>query len=287
MFNLKEQEVPAGQNLSADDILANIKKRLGLVDDSASFESQQQGARGEMSHRSSVQKPTTLRTSATQVIGGKPQYEEKNQVQNHKQDAPKGLRSEYQQNSQPANTIDDDFSFDLDFADVTPHSETNANKAYRAYQNAMKSSSYENINQGTNSQVNEDIQETSTNDMEEWNSIEDELVDDNNFNWEEDVSEEGGADFDSTNNYQSQQNSENVYFLNNKATSKQEYNIQENLNSFQEEESAFGNLATNIERTIMQAVNNQVREWCENNLENVCRKIIREELYKEKVHSNQ
>ena len=149
MFNLKEQEAPSGQNLSADDILANIKKRLGLVDDSSNFEAKQQDARGSMSQKSPAQQPSALRTSATQVIGGQ-RREEKNQEQNRGQEAPKGVRNNAQHNSQPSNTIDDDFSFDLDFADATSYSETNANKAYRAYQNAMKSSSYEEVSQETN-----------------------------------------------------------------------------------------------------------------------------------------
>lgn len=282
MFNLKEQEVPSGQNLSADDILANIKKRLGLVDEPAGFETKPQASHGDISQKSPAQQPSASRTSATQIIGSNHQNKESSQLKTQSQQQNERQNS-YGQNARQHDAIDDDFSFDLDFADATHNAETNASKAYRAYQNAMKSPSYDDV-----SQNQDNHQEELTDAMEEWNSLEEELNDDSNFDWEEDYNEQENEGNASSNESNQQQNSQNVYFLNNKATSNQERNAvnQDENNSFHEE-NAFGNLAANIESAIIQTMETQVREWCENNLENVCRKIIREELYKEKVQQNQ
>ena len=282
MFNLKNQEAntPYG-NLSADDILANIRKRLGISEEP----SHNQGAQphfGQQHQKPNVQVNQQPTPASQQVVNI-------HQPQGNAQPTPSNSAS-----------FDDDFSLNMDFSlpeEIENKSGSNVNKAYRAYQNAMKSS----YQQETNDSDEEELSEDFDSELGEWNpednsqeNAQENEYESEDFIDEEELSEdfadeeELSEDFDTElgdwnpeeddydqSDYPSQENQQesNVHFLNTPGN---------NTNP----SYGFGQIALNIETMFAKIVQEQVQGWCNENLENVCRNIIKEELYKEKTESN-
>ena len=265
MFNLKNQEAntPYG-SLSADDILANIRKRLGISEEA----SHDQGMQPQQNAQNNQQsKPVNQ------------------QVVNIHQTQSKNQQNLRQENSSNDSSFDDDFSLNMDFSspeEVENRSGSNVNKAYRAYQNAMKSSYQQEINNSNEEELDEDL----NSELGEWNPEED--TQENAYESEdfaeqeeldEDLNSELGEwnpeedDYTQFDSADENQHKSNVHFLNNPSSN--------SVPSY-----GFGQIALNIETMFAKIVQDQVQDWCNRNLENVCRNIIKEELYKEKVESN-
>lgn len=276
MFNLKEQNAPVDHNSDAESILKQIKHRLGLVDETPATPAPQSrrefGENQERLHKSPQEEQGNRFSKPANVI---PQ-------ESYQQDVERDQSFngyEAPSHSSAMNDLDDDFSFDLDFTESSSAGETNANKAYRAYQNAMKSP----YGESEIDDQNHDFEEMQSDDLEqEWDSLEsdDEVQDDDVFSWDNEIPTESNA-----------QESENVYFLKNNHAEANPYNSSASSqnqykNEDQEIMSSFGEVAANIENALAQVARQEIHNWCDNNLENICRKIIREELYKEKVDLN-
>ena len=266
MFNLKNQEAntPYG-SLSADDILANIRKRLGISEEA----SHDQGMQPQQNAQNNQQSK-----SVNQQVVNIHQAQSKNQP---------NLRQESSSND---SSFDDDFSLNMDFSspeEAESRNGSNVNKAYRAYQNAMKSSYQQEINNGDEEELDEDFNselgewnpeedtQENTYESEDFNAEQEELDEDFNAELGEwNLEEDDYTQFDST---EENQQKSNIHFLNNPSSN--------SAPSY-----GFGQIALNIETMFAKIVQDQVQDWCNRNLENVCRNIIKEELYKEKVESN-
>lgn len=219
-----------------------------------------------------------------------------------------------QMNAKEEASFDDNFSFEeLDFAPApaqeTSNTRNEINNLLRTYNNNKKSSygqdqssSETNWGQqesGLNQEWTEEFdlneQETEQSELrfedeqdefdsfeneEEFDSLEDEREEDlDSF---QDENEEEMNEFEDFSDFEPESN--NVHFLNkdhqqSSAQVESEYEIEEQ--SYQgEQSSGANNLAMQIEYAVAQAITDCVQEWCQENLESLCREVIQSELRK-------
>ena len=220
-----------------------------------------------------------------------------------------------QMNAKEEASFDDNFSFEeLDFAPApaqeTSNTRNEINNLLRTYNNNKKSSygqdqssSETNWGQqesGLNQEWTEEFdlneQETEQSELrfedeqdefdsfeneEEFDSLEDEREEDlDSF---QDENEEEMNEFEDFSDFEPESN--NVHFLNTdhqqqaSAQVESAYEIEEQ--SYQgEQSSGANNLAMQIEYAVAQAITDCVQEWCQENLESLCREVIQSELRK-------
>jgi len=285
MVNAKRQDSTQGQNLSADDILANIRKRLGIQETAQETAPQAPQASQARKQQINAQQQVNQVRQAQQPQSQNAQTQQQYQPQSSQQQQVNQVRQAQQPQSQNAqdqtHNFDDDFSFDLDFNSTDKLSSTNVNKAYRAYQNAMKSNYQE--------EEQEDFDLETQDQTQEWDEEEDSRLEEESFEFDQDEedyadeSEEGFQDEEEMDDFEDEEDSldwdeeedeqqhddrmSNVHFLEN---SRQHYS-----------NKSIRDVASNIQTMITQIIEQQISEWCENNLEDICRDVVRQELYKE------
>lgn len=254
MLNPKNQN--PNSDLSADEILANIRKKLGIVEENTNNSFQNQEEVYEFDYN---------------------------------EDDDLSLEDANTQESSNIDFIDDDFNFTEDFAKKPQNNNSDVNKAYRAYQNTMNSAynNYHTENANTTvenksqedwtSSIIEDFDSFLTKEMKQETKVESKLqanLQNNDTSFEEFDIESHFNNAPATDEYLIKDAPQEQY---------QSYNNQmelpENTQNTQNN-STHSTLDVNLSMNFEQFIREQITAWCNKNLESVCYKIIKEELTK-------
>ncbi len=204
-----------------------------------------------------------------------------------------------QMKAQEETSFDDNFSFDdLDFSPSESNSQTRneINNLLRTYNNNKKSSysQEEEVETSQNFDSNEaELEQTELSfdstqgESEEFelDSFEDETDESESEEFELDSFEDESDEYESEEDFANfdEEPQSNVHFLNT--------NSQANIQNQQpeshseerdevEQESGSYQLAMQIEYAVSQAISECVQQWCQDNLESICREVIKDELRK-------
>ncbi len=275
MFNLKEQD-SLQQNLSADDILSNIKKRLGLSEDTNSQDKQQQ----DYAHNRPYEKDLDRASNNTPPSDNNRNRPSSWSTQSGDITSLNATSNEFDElqdtayESESADAIDDDFSFDLDFDNHSSPTdrERNANNAYRAYQNSMQSS--------YKSDTRVDAPKSTLESQNYNNNCEPQSTKADDFSFDDDISLTNTGNTPRQNAESNTLDYEDNTLHADNNVSDEDYEDTDNQSYQDEDYNSMGDIAMSIERTLSVIAREEVHAWCQDHLENICRKIIQEELSK-------
>ncbi|MFT4967441.1 MAG: hypothetical protein ACI9CD_000448 [Candidatus Deianiraeaceae bacterium] len=276
MFNLKEQD-SLQPNLSADDILSNIKRRLGLSEETNSQDKQQQDYDHNLPYKKDLDRtsnntppadndhnhPSSCSTQSGDITSLNATSNELDELQD----------TAYE--SESTDAIDDDFSFDLDFDNHSSPTdrERNANNAYRAYQNSMQSS--------YKSDAIADAAKSTLESQNYNNDCESQSTKEEDFSFDDDISL---TNADNTPRQNAESNTlddeDNTLHADNNDSTDEDYEDTDNQSYQDDDYNSMGDIAMSIERTLSVIAREEVHAWCQDHLENICRNIIQEELSK-------